>query len=97
MPFRALTPTLQPAQTPVPLGFQPASVAALAAAPTVENAPNMPFGLAFVGTAWSEAQLLGFAYAYEQATQTRLQKRAYEGAVPRAQVGDFVGRGYSII
>ncbi len=31
-----------------------------------------PFGLTFLGTAWSEQLLLGLAYAYEQAAQARV-------------------------
>ena len=30
---------------------------------------GMPVGLSFIGTAWSDARLLGLAYAWEQATQ----------------------------
>jgi len=29
---------------------------------------GLPVGIAFIGPKWSEARLLGFAYAYEQAT-----------------------------
>jgi len=32
---------------------------------------GLPVGLSFVGTAWSEASLIGMAYAYEQATRRR--------------------------
>jgi amidase len=32
---------------------------------------GLPFGISFVGTAWSEASLIGMAYAYEQASQRR--------------------------
>lgn len=32
---------------------------------------GLPVGLSFVGPAWSEARLLGMAYAYEQATRHR--------------------------
>lgn len=32
---------------------------------------GLPVGLSFFGRAWSEARLLGFAYAYEQATKHR--------------------------
>ena len=32
---------------------------------------GLPVGLSFVGPAWSEARLIGFAYAYEQATHHR--------------------------
>ena len=32
---------------------------------------GLPVGISFVGTAWSEASLIGMAYAYEQASQRR--------------------------
>jgi len=32
---------------------------------------GLPVGLSFVGTAWSEAQLISYAYSYEQATHAR--------------------------
>ena len=32
---------------------------------------GLPIGLAFLGRAYSEPELLGFAYAYEQATHAR--------------------------
>jgi amidase len=32
---------------------------------------GLPVGLSFVGTAWSDAQMLGLAYAYEQASNAR--------------------------
>ena len=32
---------------------------------------GLPIGLSFVGTAWSEARLIGLAYAFEQATRHR--------------------------
>jgi amidase len=32
---------------------------------------GLPVGLSFVGTAWSEATLIGMAYAYEQASRRR--------------------------
>jgi amidase len=32
---------------------------------------GLPCGLSFVGTAWSEPKLIGFAYALEQATKAR--------------------------
>ena len=55
-------------------------------------APGVPFGLSFIGTAYSEFELVGFAYAYEQATGTRGKRRAYREAVPRTQLVDVVGR-----
>lgn len=33
---------------------------------------GMPVGLSFIGTAWSEAQLLSYGYAYEQASHKRV-------------------------
>jgi amidase len=32
---------------------------------------SLPFGISFIGTAWSEPKLIKFAYAFEQATQVR--------------------------
>jgi amidase len=32
---------------------------------------GLPLGLSFIGTAWSDAALIGYAYAYEQATHFR--------------------------
>jgi amidase len=32
---------------------------------------GLPVGISFFGRAWSEARLLGLAYAYEQATRHR--------------------------
>jgi amidase len=32
---------------------------------------GLPCGISFVGTAWSEAKLIGLAYAFEQATKYR--------------------------
>ncbi|KAI0258570.1 amidase signature enzyme [Gloeopeniophorella convolvens] len=76
----------------VPLGFQPDDMPAAEANPTIENGPGLPFGLMFLGPAYSEATLLGYAYAYEQATHTRLLRRALDAAVPRTQIQDVVGR-----
>ena len=32
---------------------------------------DLPVGISFFGTAWTEAKLIGLAYAYEQATRHR--------------------------
>jgi amidase len=50
-------------------------IAAAAGMPSV-NVPmgesfNLPLGLVFMGREYSEGELLGFAYAFEQATQAR--------------------------
>jgi amidase len=76
----------------VPLGFQPGDLAPGSAEPTRQNGPGVPFGISFIGTAWTEFQLIGFAYAYEQATKTRLKRLAYPEAIPKAQLKDFIRR-----
>ncbi|KAG8763151.1 hypothetical protein FRC12_008680 [Ceratobasidium sp. 428] len=77
----------------VPLGFHPEDTVVVpkSAGPnTVFPAPGIPFGLSFLGTAYSEPSLISFAYAYEQKTQVRLQRRAYSAAVPKTQLKDVV-------
>jgi amidase len=39
---------------------------------------GLPVGISFIGPAWSEAQLLGFGFAYEQASQARVEPRLLE-------------------
>ena len=77
----------------VPLGFYPENVTiGLAGPETVYPAPNVPFGLSFFSTAFSEFDLVGFAYAYEQKTQTRLARKAFLEAIPKTQLKDVIGR-----
>lgn len=61
-------------------GSAGAAIAAKAGYPSVEvpagfiageDTPEYPFGATFTGRAWSEAALLRFAYAFEEATQAR--------------------------
>ncbi|MDG2282574.1 MAG: amidase family protein, partial [Longimicrobiales bacterium] len=51
-------------------------VAAVAGYPLISVPMGMvdglPVGLTFASTAWTEAQLLGLAYDYEQASQARM-------------------------
>ncbi|KAL5514892.1 hypothetical protein ACEPAG_2208 [Sanghuangporus baumii] len=76
----------------VPLGFYPDNVTIQSAGPlTVYPAPGVPFGLSFLGTAFSELKLVGFGFAYEQATKTRLARRAFPAAIPKTQLSDIVG------
>lgn len=76
----------------VPLGFYPDNVTIGSAGPlTVYPAPGVPFGLSFLGTAFSEFQLVGFAFAYEQKTQTRLARKAFPAAIPKTQLKDVIG------
>ncbi|KAF8148427.1 amidase signature enzyme [Crassisporium funariophilum] len=77
----------------VPLGFYPDDVVIQSAGPlTVYPAPGVPFGLSFLGTAFSESELIGLAFAYEQKTQTRLARKAFSAAIPKTQLKDVVGR-----
>ncbi|KAJ7203382.1 amidase signature enzyme [Mycena pura] len=63
----------------VPLGYFPDGVTIRPAGPaTVYPAPGMPFGISFIGTAFSDFDLIGLGYAFEQATKTRLERRAYD-------------------
>ena len=42
---------------------------------TMGDVRGLPVGVSFLGTAWSEARLLGLAYAYEQGTRHRKAPR----------------------
>ncbi|KAL8787832.1 MAG: hypothetical protein Q9213_002019 [Squamulea squamosa] len=74
----------------VPLGKSPANTTVVynERGTLVESAPNIPFGLSFIGPAWSEASLIGFAYAYEQRTMVRDQVQPY--LVPKIELADVV-------
>ncbi|KAI0767645.1 amidase signature enzyme [Fomes fomentarius] len=76
----------------VPLGFLPATTPLGAARPVRESGPNQPFGIAFVGTAFSEFSLISFAFAYEQATHNRLKQLAFPEAIPKTQLADIVAK-----
>ena len=62
------------------------------ATPTRKSGPNMPFGIAFMGTAFNEFDLISFAYTYEQATPNRLRIRAFPEAIPKTQLADIVSQ-----
>ncbi|TBU30400.1 amidase signature enzyme [Dichomitus squalens] len=76
----------------VPLGFLPPNTTLSPAEPTRSGGPNQPFGLSFLGTAFSEFQLVSLAFAYEQATHTRLQVLAFPAAIPKTQLADVVSK-----
>ncbi|QRV99696.1 amidase [Ceratobasidium sp. AG-Ba] len=74
----------------VPLGFLPDDTPITPNPQLLFPAPGVPFGVAFIGRAYSEPDLIGFAYAYEQHTHTRLKRRAYTQAVPHTQIKDVI-------
>ncbi|KAL8798816.1 MAG: hypothetical protein Q9182_006360 [Xanthomendoza sp. 2 TL-2023] len=63
----------------VPLGFYPAQTPLKMnlKKTMVSVAPNIPFGLAFVGRRWSEEKLISLAYAFEQRTMIRKKMKPY--------------------
>ncbi|KAL8732124.1 MAG: hypothetical protein Q9181_004051 [Wetmoreana brouardii] len=74
----------------VPLGFYPANTTIVRnkRGTLVETGPNVPFGLSFIGPAWSEASLIGYAYAFEQRTMVRDQVQPY--LVPSVELAEVV-------
>ncbi|KAF8523735.1 amidase signature enzyme [Hysterangium stoloniferum] len=76
----------------VPLGFQPDGVVPTMARPTISKAPGVPFGISFMGTAFSEFKLISYAYAYEQKTHNRLKRLAFPAAIPKTQLIDVIGK-----
>jgi amidase len=78
----------------VPLGFLPDTVEVVPAIPSPlhSQAPGLPFGIAFTGTAYSEFKLISYAYGFEQATRVRLQRRAFADAIPRTQLNDIMSQ-----
>ena len=51
--------------------------------PAGAYASGAPFSLIFVGRMWSEAQLLGYAYAYEQAHPKRIKPKLTTAPAPK--------------
>jgi len=74
----------------VPMGFYPAdwNVTYNARKTLVETGPKVPFGLSFMGEKFSEAELIGLAYAYEQRTMHRDDVQPY--IIPNIELADFV-------
>ncbi|KAF1990326.1 amidase [Aulographum hederae CBS 113979] len=75
----------------VPLGFYPAGQRVVRSARgLVDSGPNVPFGISFCGAKWSEATLIGLAYAFEQRTMARNTVQPY--FVPTTELVDVVAR-----
>jgi amidase len=55
----------------------------------VAEAPNVPFGLSFMGSLFGETDLIGLAYAYEQRTKHRDDVQPY--VVPKTEIWDVLG------
>jgi amidase len=73
----------------VPLGFFPDDTPTIDIGPvTSYPTPGTPIGLSFSGTAFSEFDLIGFAYAFEQKSKVRLSRKAYAEAIPQTQLKD---------
>ena len=72
----------------VPLGFYPSRTAVEMniKGTLVDTAPNVPFGIAFIGRSWSEETLISLAYAFEQRTMVRKKMRPY--IEPTFELGD---------
>lgn len=54
----------------------------------VAQAPNVPFGLSFMGPLFGEEALIGYAYAYEQRTRHRDDVQPY--IMPRTEIWDVL-------
>lgn len=76
----------------VPMGFYSANTTVIRnkRGTLVETGPNIPFGLSFIGPAWSEASLIGYAYAFEQRTMVRNQVQPF--LVPNVELSEVVSK-----
>lgn len=59
----------------------------------ISVAPNIPFGIAFLGRKWSEESLISFAYAFEQRTMARTKVKPY--IRPSFELGR--GEGHNVV
>ena len=57
----------------------------------VSIAPNVPFGISFIGRRWSEEKLISVAYAFEQMTRVRETIRPL--IAPSFELSDLPPRG----
>ncbi|OCK78228.1 amidase [Lepidopterella palustris CBS 459.81] len=74
----------------VPLGSYPPNTTVVTNSRGDLNAtaPNIPFGISFAGAKWSESDLIGYAYAFEQRTKVRDTIQPY--IFPTTELGDVV-------
>ncbi|KAF4612719.1 hypothetical protein D9613_011814 [Agrocybe pediades] len=75
----------------VPMGFYPANITNDSIKPAAcYPAPGMPIGLSFLGTAFSEFDLVGLAHAYEQKTHTGRFRSPFREVMPRTQLWNVI-------
>ncbi|KAF2084470.1 amidase [Saccharata proteae CBS 121410] len=73
----------------VPLGFYPKnSSVEMSSRGLVDTGPDVPFGFSFMGRRFSEARLIGLAYAFEQRTMARNKVQPY--IVPTTELIDVM-------
>lgn len=69
----------------VPMGYHPSSAEVVKSpGDLVDTGPLVPFGLTFLGRRWSEEQLIGLAYGYEQRMMVR--SRAKRIVRPQSEI-----------
>ena len=73
----------------VPLGFFPTDTALVMnlKGTMVSTAPNIPFGISFIGRSWSEETLIRLAYAFEQ--RTLIRRRVKPHVRPNFELKDL--------
>ncbi|XXG95447.1 riboflavin kinase [Hypoxylon texense] len=75
----------------VPLGFSAPDAAVVKnSRDLVISGPNLPFGLSFMGAKFTEAKLIGLAYAFEQKTHIRDEGKMYIS--PKTELIDVIQR-----
>ncbi|EST05658.1 Amidase [Kalmanozyma brasiliensis GHG001] len=52
--------------------------------------PRAPTGISFTSTKWTEPVLLRVAHAYEMATNVRFQRKPFDAATAKSQIGKLV-------
>lgn len=79
----------------VPLGYAPLNTTVVynPINTTVIAGPGIPYGVTFIGKRYSEATLIKYAYAFEQATKVRNARRPL--IMPSTQLSDVKGAGLS--
>ncbi|KAH8842898.1 hypothetical protein MCOR27_000105 [Pyricularia oryzae] len=76
----------------VPMGYYPASHPVKKVpgrVGLVDQGPNIPFGLSFLGARFTEEKLIALAYGYEQ--RTNFRDKVPPIRIPKTELGDIVG------